>query len=39
MMENVPSIYYMGGSDDAFFSDIKNTFENAKPMKVSMYFL
>ncbi len=39
LIENVSSLYYMGGSDDALFSDMNFTFENPKPINAAKYFL
>jgi len=39
MTEMVPSLYYMGGSDDAMFKDMNIHFENPKPVQASLYFL
>ena len=35
MFENVPSLLYYGGSDDAFFKQIGLQFDNPKPLYVS----
>jgi len=40
LTESVPSLYYMGGSDDALFGNMGlATFENPKPVKAASYFL
>ena len=39
MTEMVPSLYYMGGSDDKMFGDMDLYFENPKPIQASEYFL
>jgi len=40
LTESVPSLYYMGGSDDALFGNMGlATFENPKPVKTASYFL
>ena len=39
MTENVPSVYYMGGSDDKLFKNLNLHFENPKPVEVGCYFL
>ena len=39
LTEMVPSLYYMGGSDDAMFKEMDIHFENPKPVQASMYFL
>lgn len=40
LTESVPSLYYMGGSDDALFVNMGlATFENPKPVKAASYFL
>ena len=35
MLENVPSLLYFGGSDDALFADIELSFDNPKPVTVA----
>lgn len=39
LTENVPSLYYMGGSDDKLFSALNLHFENPKPVAVGEYFI
>ena len=39
MTEMIPSLYYMGGSDDKMFGDMDLQFENPKPVQASEYFL
>ncbi len=40
LTESVPSLYYMGGSDDALFGNMGlAAFENPKPVKAASYFL
>ena len=40
LTESVPSLYYMGGSDDALFNEMGLAeFENPKPVKAAKYFL
>ena len=39
LTESVASLYYMGGSDDAFFDSIDLHFENPKPVKIAKYIL
>ncbi len=39
LTESVPSLYYMGGSDDALLEAMGLTFENPKPVKSASYFL
>ncbi len=37
LIEVVPSIYYMGGSDDDFFKNVLLSFPNPKPLKTALY--
>ncbi|MDD4181129.1 MAG: site-specific DNA-methyltransferase [Victivallaceae bacterium] len=37
--ENVPSLYYMGGSDDKLFKNFGINFDNPKPVIVGEYFI
>ena len=39
LTENVPTLYYMGGSDDKLFKNLKLSFKNAKPVDVGIYFI
>ena len=39
LTESVPSLYYMGGSDDALLEAMGLKFENPKPIKSANYFL
>ena len=39
LTENVPSLYYMGGSDDQLLKKLNLTFDNPKPVEVGCYFL
>ncbi|MGL4853376.1 MAG: site-specific DNA-methyltransferase [Phocaeicola sp.] len=39
LTENVSSLYYMGGSDDAMFENMGFMFENPKPIKAAQYFI
>jgi adenine-specific DNA-methyltransferase len=37
LTENVPSLYYFGGSDDDLFSVLELTFDNPKPVRAAEY--
>ncbi|WP_243640834.1 site-specific DNA-methyltransferase [Lonepinella koalarum] len=39
LTENVPSLYYMAGSDDELFNNLGIQFENPKPIKAAQYFI
>ncbi len=39
LTENVPSLLYFGGSDDALFAQMGLAFENPKPLKVATYLI
>ena len=39
LTENIPSLYYMGGSDDKLFKNLSLVFENPKPVEVGCYFI
>ena len=39
MSENVPSIYYFGGSDDNAQNDLKYFFPNPKPVRIGEYII
>ena len=39
LTENVPSLYYMGSSDDELFKNLDFSFENPKPIKAAQYLL
>lgn len=39
LLENTPSIFNFGGSDDVFFNSIGLNFPYAKPVEVAKYFL
>jgi adenine-specific DNA-methyltransferase len=39
LMENVPSLYYYGGSDDALQKDLEYLFPNPKPVRLGEYIV
>ena len=39
LTEMLPSLYYMGGSDEEFFKNIEIYFPNPKPLKTAKYFI
>lgn len=39
LLENVPSLYYYGASDDDLFSNLGLEFDNPKPVNVAKYIL
>lgn len=39
LLEILPTVYYMGGSDDSFFKNMNLSFKDPKPHKVAEYVL
>ena len=39
LTEMLPSLYYMGGSDEDFFKNIEISFPNPKPLRTAKYFI